>query len=448
MSDAPGATCPNCKTPVAERFCGRCGTRVPAMRPASRKPHVATTQAVPNLVDGAYREATTLWALLSKPFRRIALIPRRTRRAAILLALVGAVPLAAAELTKSAPVQYWALAIYFSLLWAGFFAVLYHGEGAQPRIAAAMYFGTGVCSLALVVVLSYGLSQAREPYLQSTNPFVVLAGFILGVGIPEELVKALPLFVLCRFVALPPLQLFIYYGLISGLGFGLYEGIAYQRHTILDSTVSQLTGASAGERTLALTSYYIANVLRLTSAPFFHAVWTGIAAFLIWFGMRFRRHRLSFFALAIGVPAIFHGLYDGFLALHDPAVTVLVALLSAALLGVFVGSAKELEREIGYRCRARCAVAGTGMTGAPAQGAAVGIGGAPAADGLIVLPLKAGEGPPTTMFAAESPKVVIGNGRHDAEAEHRALVCDRDGVRAERVDDRVAREGEAVGGIR
>jgi len=109
--------------------------------------------------------------------------------------------------------------------------------------------------------------------------------------------------------------------------------------------MSHLTGGSEGER-LALTSYYIANVLRLTSAPFFHAVWTGIAAFLIWFGMRFRRHRFSFFVLAITVPAIFHGLYDGFLALHHPALTVLVALLSAALLGVFVGSAKDLEREM------------------------------------------------------------------------------------------------------
>jgi hypothetical protein len=44
------------------------------------------------------------------------------------------------------------------------------------------------------------------------------------------------------------------------------------------------------------------------------------------------------------------------------------------------------------------------MTGALAQGAVVGIAGAPLVVGLIVLPLMLGAGPPCTMFDAPKPQ--------------------------------------------
>ena len=211
-----------------------------------------------------------------------------------------------------------------------------------------MYFGSGVFSIALLLtLLQFGLEDLRTPFVNAANPFIALFGYVFGVGVPEEFVKALPLFVLWRFSKLPPLRLFIYYGLISGLGFGFYEGINYQTQSNVDTALSAMKAtATTDDRDAALASYYIDNVLRLTSAPFFHAVWTGFAAFNIWFGVRFPAHRIGFFLLAIAVPAVFHGLYDGFLNLGQPGLTILIGLLSAGLLAIFAGTAERIEHNM------------------------------------------------------------------------------------------------------
>jgi RsiW-degrading membrane proteinase PrsW (M82 family) len=128
---------------------------------------------------------------------------------------------------------------------------------------------------------------------------------------------------------------FVFYGLMSGLGFGIYEGIDYQTGENVRAVVD--TGD--------VGSYYLANVLRLTSAPFFHAVWTAIAAFLIWFGFRFPKRRLGFFALAIAVPATLHGIYDAFMDVM-PIATLVASVVSVAILSVYVASADRLELDI------------------------------------------------------------------------------------------------------
>jgi|GEM_PF-1844023 protease PrsW len=355
MSDEQKPLCPQCRLEVTGPFCGHCGTRTSLAQPLAWQSRFLEGSR-PSAITGAYLEAETLWSLLTQPFTHISQIPWKRRRAIIILALCGVVPLAASILTKSTSIQYWTLALYFSVLWAAFFAIVYHDEGADPKIALAMYFGTGLFSIPLLVLaLQKGLESARQGLVDSAQLFIALPANVLFVGLPEELAKSLPLFILCRFVKLPPLRLFIYYGLIAGLGFGFYEAIDYQRHMNLETAMQQLSTAIAAlshgakptdaEKSV-LSRYYIENVLRLTSSPFFHAVWSGIAAFFIWFGMRFPAHRIGFFAIAILLPAIFHGLYDGFLALNQPALTVLVAILSASLLGVFVGSAQQLERKM------------------------------------------------------------------------------------------------------
>lgn len=347
MSDASSPLCPQCHFAVSGPFCGHCGAPTLIVQTVTWQSRFLGGGS-PWAVDQAYLEVTKLGTLLTEPFRHLDQIPRKTRRAIIVLALVGAVPLAASVLTKTTAIQYWMLAIYFSILWAGFFAVLYHTEGADPKIAAAMYFGTGIFSIGLLLVmLAYGLEDLRTPFLQLGNPLIRLLGFIGGVGVPEELVKALPLLILTRVLPLPPLRLFIYYGLIAGLGFGFYEGISYQTDANLHSALSNVRAASTDDaKALAFAQYYLENVLRLTSAPFFHAVWTAIAAFSIWFATRFPTHRVAFYALAIAIPAVFHGCYDGFLSLGQPALTILAALLSAGLLGVFVGSADRIQRNL------------------------------------------------------------------------------------------------------
>ena len=71
--------------------------------------------------------------------------------------------------------------------------------------------------------------------LPSLNPFynlvdtvfpLTLFGFIFGVGLTEELGKALPLFIINRRTNVPLIpQTLVFYGLMSGIAFGVFEGV-------------------------------------------------------------------------------------------------------------------------------------------------------------------------------------------------------------------------------
>ena len=132
------------------------------------------------------------------------------------------------------------------------------------------------------------------------------------------------------------LRTFLFYGLVSGLGFGIYEGIDYQSGPYL--AAAQKTGDYGG--------YYLENMLRLTSLPFFHAVWAGTSAYLIWFAARVPQARAGFVLLAIFVPAIFHGLYDALVG-FSTLLSLLIVAFSIVLLGIYVASAGQLERWFG-----------------------------------------------------------------------------------------------------
>ena len=114
----------------------------------------------------------------------------------------------------------------------------------------------------------------------------------------EELAKAIPLCVIYRKTKEPLLpQTLVYYGLMSGIAFGVFEGVQYQMEV---NTQLDYTGA------------FFMNIARLTSLPFLHAIWCGIAGYFIAFANLYPKYRISLYFLAIAIPAIIHGLYDTF----------------------------------------------------------------------------------------------------------------------------------------
>jgi len=279
-----------------------------------------------------------LGPLLFAPFTKLRAVPRATWRVIAIVSVAGVFPLAVLTLFSGSEIeQYWGLALYFSLFWACFFGAIYHTDGVRVPVAVGTFFFTGLIAMPLLLlVLALGLQTLRTPMVESANILVSLPSMVIFVGLFEETTKALALFGIGLFSKpLPALRVFVFYGLISGLGFGIYEGISYQTGTNVAAVVN--TGD--------IGAYYLSNVLRLTSAPFFHAVWTAIAAFLIWFGFRFPKRRLGFFALAILVPAILHGVYDAFVA-YQPMFTLASAIVSIAILSVYVASADDLQRDI------------------------------------------------------------------------------------------------------
>ena len=54
------------------------------------------------------------------------------------------------------------------------------------------------------------------------------------------------------------------------------------------------------------------NILRLTSLPFLHAMWTGIAGYFVGFAARFPTRRGGLLLAAFTVPSLLHATYNTF----------------------------------------------------------------------------------------------------------------------------------------
>jgi len=165
---------------------------------------------------------------------------------------------------------------------------------------------------------------------KSPNLFNHMLGYTFGVALPEELCKALPVFVLLKKSDPLPPQVMVFYGLMAGLGFGIYEGVDYQ----MGRNFRYAEGG--GE-------YYLLNVLRLTTLPFLHAMWTGIAGYFIGFAGLYPRRQGGLMLIGIGLPVILHGLYNTF---TGTIVGLGFGLLTVLALNLYLARSVEFEEAL------------------------------------------------------------------------------------------------------
>ena len=114
------------------------------------------------------------------------------------------------------------------------------------------------------------------------------------------------------------LQTMLFYGLMSGLGFGIYEGVSYQ------------TGQNWFLLSDSPGNYYLANVIRLTSLPFLHAVWTGMAAYFLALSTMYPSRKHGLMVAAILIPALLHtshNTFDGMFEFAADFISVLALLV-------------------------------------------------------------------------------------------------------------------------
>jgi RsiW-degrading membrane proteinase PrsW (M82 family) len=216
------------------------------------------------------------------------------------LALLGLSPAFLIGLLSAFPViTFYVISLYFSIIWGLFFFYFFKTPQINTKATIALFF----ILQAVVFVIWDILSLPNWPginllYSLTESNFILfrLIGFIFGVGFLEEAVKAIPLLWILSRAKEPYIpQSLVFYGLMSGIAFGVFEGVQYQM-----TINSQLDYASA----------FFMNVARLTSLPFLHAVWAGMAGYFIAFANLYPKYRLSLYFLAIAVPAVIHGLYD------------------------------------------------------------------------------------------------------------------------------------------
>jgi Predicted membrane protein len=193
---------------------------------------------------------------------------------------------------------FYSIALYFSLIWGLFFYYFFKTPQVSFKSTIILFFLTQLFVFLAWDLLGIPNLNPFYLFLEKGNLIFSLIGYIFGVGLTEELAKALPLFVIIAIAKKPLIpQTLVFYGLMSGIAFGVFEGVQYQ------------TGVNIQ---LDYSSGFYMNIARLTSLPFLHATWCGIAGYFISFAKLYPKYRLSLYFLSIMIPALLHGIYDTF----------------------------------------------------------------------------------------------------------------------------------------
>ena len=247
----------------------------------------------------------------------------------MILALVGLFPMLIMQIPLGGFFVFYEVSLYFSVIWGLFFYDCFKTPQVGLKTTLAVFF---ITQLFVFTAWGCGLPTLNPFYAftDTTFPLSVI-GYTLGVGLTEELAKAVPILIILYREKEPLIpQTVVYYGLISGIAFGVWEGVQYQ-----------MTVNAEQEYTV---SFYL-NILRLTSLPFLHACWCGIAGYFLAFANLYPKYRKGLYVLAIAIPALIHGLYD---SIADwPFVSLFMVFIGLMLLMVY------LKQSVNYQSKLR-----------------------------------------------------------------------------------------------
>jgi RsiW-degrading membrane proteinase PrsW (M82 family) len=196
-------------------------------------------------------------------------------------------------------------------------------------------FNVAVLLFYVVKLIGFSYRAALDP----DNGFLLsFVGFTAGVGFCEELTKALPILWRVRKRELTAAEACAW-GLASGVGFGVAEGIHYAS--------SYYDGYSPW------TTY----VVRFVSCVALHATWSGAVGYTLHESRdRIRAPRrpiewLVLLARLLFVPMVLHGLYDTLLKRDMDGVALVIAIVSFVWLG---GAIEKGRRSEGCIAPAAC----------------------------------------------------------------------------------------------
>ncbi len=223
---------------------------------------------------------------------------------------------------------FYAVSLYFATIWGLFFAYFFRTRQISKSKAVSTFFLT---QLGVFIIFS-GLNELNFFYGFTSAPFPLsILGYILGIGLTEEFAKMIPLLVLERRAREPQLpQTMVFYGLMAGIAFGVFEGVQYQTSINIRADY---------------TTAFVLNIARLTSLPFLHAVWAGICGYFVGMAGLYPQYRKSLYVLALAIPATLHGLYDLF-AGSFYLVSLLIAFLSVFLLMAYLRRSNALREKL------------------------------------------------------------------------------------------------------
>lgn len=233
---------------------------------------------------------------------------------------------------------HYAYAIVGSGVFLGLFFCFFSPGTFKPWQLVLVGLFTGTFGIAgLLIVHEFGVFRFLvDVGLMSDEPTIAdflarWAGFTFGVGLIEEACKIVPLFLLFLRKKSVTWRTAVMWGLASGVGFGVNEGILYS-----ETFYNGITPA-------------MQYVVRFVSCVALHAIWSASAGLSLYFTQSLLNQFSEWYEKAVVmlrvliVVMFLHGLFDALLTQDLAAPALMVAAASIAWLGWQIEFARKQE---------------------------------------------------------------------------------------------------------
>ncbi len=309
--------------------------------PAGGQPHVPAGQPLPQgpRVKAAGGDPASALRVLI-PIRAWVHDPTLRQWPKLLVAVYALLPVVAlVPLQNSTDLTTigWVYCLYIAPLWALVFWWL-----IRPGPIGKLHLAITAIIVAAEYILIPAVTIPWEENLAPADSSHNLLSWIVGVGLAEEITKALPVLV-CAIVLLKArntkldVRMWMFLATLSGLFFGVYEASkVYAPHDLQAITQTAVLGVPS------LLERIFVDGLQ-------HALWAGVAGFFIGLGTNYRRRRIPLWLLGIAIPAFLHGLNDWSLSGVFGQSLWPWILIQAFSIFVFLGyasSAHAIEQEV------------------------------------------------------------------------------------------------------
>jgi len=247
----------------------------------------------------------------------------------ILLAIV-LIPVLALYTSGIPMLSYSIYGLYFASIWGLILYKIIATKQTDLKIILIISITTILASIFSIELFHQtSIWSVFDKLIYSNNIILKFFAMLFGVAILEEALKQVFVYVTIirdKKVILP--RTAILYGMIAGLSFGIFEGIEYQMNL---------------NKSFSVDVNYFTNIIRITSLPFFHAIWAGIGAYFISLSFIELKYKYSFRIMGLFIPSLLHALYNTF-GLNVFGIAIII--LSSILLTVYLTKSDMVGKQL------------------------------------------------------------------------------------------------------
>jgi len=239
-------------------------------------------------IDEVFFNIFKLQSVFINPFKYLNSSIKENAIIYILLAIV-LIPVLALYTSGIPMLSYSIYGLYFASIWGLILYKIIATKQTDLKIILIISITTILASIFSIELFHQtSIWSVFDKLIYSNNIILKFFAMLFGVAILEEALKQVFVYVTIirdKKVILP--RTAILYGMIAGLSFGIFEGIEYQMNL---------------NKSFSVDVNYFTNIIRITSLPFFHAIWAGIGAYFISLSFIELKYKYSFRIMGLFIP--------------------------------------------------------------------------------------------------------------------------------------------------